>query len=416
MIAEALAARRAIEALRAGVPNHEAVAALGCEQPALLQRFGTLLDAVEGAGDRQPPGLVLEGGFGAGKSHLLEHLRGVAAARRFVVSTVAVSKETPLHDPIRFYRAALAGARLPDRRGALLTEVAASLDFTAPAVRALLEGLPGLDPRFALTLAIYERRRHDPETTGKLVRFWAGENLQLPLLKTYARACGLAVPALARLDLKHLAVQRFTFAARLVQAAGYGGWILLVDEAELIGRYTLLQRARAYAAAGFWLGALAKGGVPGIGTVLALTDDFVSAVLEEREDLEKVPGKLQARGTETDLLIAGQAERGMRMLQKDRVALRPPDHAMLDAVYGRLRELHGRAFGWTPPDVPSVERLASTRMRQYVRGWITEWDLLRLDPAYQPRLEAVPLHFDYREDADLATPPEGDDEPGGWGS
>ena len=40
-------------------------------------------------------------------------------------------------------------------------------------------------------------------------------------------------------------------------------------------------------------------------------------------------------------------------------------------------------------------------MRQYVRAWINEWDLVRLDPAFRPESEAVEIASDYREDADL---------------
>jgi hypothetical protein len=29
------------------------------------------------------------------------------------------------------------------------------------------------------------------------------------------------------------------------------------------------------------------------------------------------------------------------------------------------------------------------RMRQYVRAWINEWDLVRLDPQFRPQTEVV---------------------------
>jgi hypothetical protein len=40
-------------------------------------------------------------------------------------------------------------------------------------------------------------------------------------------------------------------------------------------------------------------------------------------------------------------------------------------------------------------------MRQYVRTWINEWDLRRLDPSYQPETEVVDISSNYREDPDL---------------
>ena len=54
-----------------------------------------------------------------------------------------------------------------------------------------------------------------------------------------------------------------------------------------------------------------------------------------------------------------------------------------------------------------LERLGATRMRQYVRAWINEWDLIRLDPAFRPETEAVEIASDYREDSALEDPDPG---------
>ena len=94
-----LPARIAIEALRAGVPNREAVRLLGTEQTAIEQGFEQALQRAWADGARPPVGLGIAGDFGTGKSHLLGCLREVALAQDFVVSRVVVSKETPLSDP-----------------------------------------------------------------------------------------------------------------------------------------------------------------------------------------------------------------------------------------------------------------------------------------------------------------------------
>ena len=116
--------RRALEALRAGVPNRDAVAALGSLQTGVEDHFGELLDALRaraldtgaltpGAGGSTDvsalPGMLIGGGFGSGKSHVLEYLAHRALDANFVVSKVVISKETPLHDPVKLYRAFNAG-------------------------------------------------------------------------------------------------------------------------------------------------------------------------------------------------------------------------------------------------------------------------------------------------------------------
>jgi len=70
--------RRALEALRAGVPSRDAVGLLGSGQAEIEDRF---LALVEQARDGAAGGMLLGGGFGSGKSHLLQHLGQLALAR-----------------------------------------------------------------------------------------------------------------------------------------------------------------------------------------------------------------------------------------------------------------------------------------------------------------------------------------------
>jgi predicted NACHT family NTPase len=121
-----VADRRAIEALRSGVPNGDAVRALGCNQPQVETRFAELLEGVA-EGDGVAQGLLIAGGFGSGKSHLLEYLQQMALAQNFVASRVVISKETPLYDPAKVFRAAVEAAHVPRRNGMAVHEIALSL-------------------------------------------------------------------------------------------------------------------------------------------------------------------------------------------------------------------------------------------------------------------------------------------------
>ena len=121
--------RRAIEALRNGVPNADAVRALGCDQPEVESRFRAQLLQLDGSLDseRQVPGLLIAGDFGTGKSHVLQHLALLAVAENFVVSRIVISKETPLYDPAKVFRAAVESAKVPGRTGMAIHEIALSL-------------------------------------------------------------------------------------------------------------------------------------------------------------------------------------------------------------------------------------------------------------------------------------------------
>jgi hypothetical protein len=400
-------ARRAIEALRAGVPNRDAVRLLSTQQPQVEARFRRQLDglAEDAAGGRPTSGVLVAGDFGTGKSHLLEYLEHVALDERMLCSRVVISKETPLYDLARVFRAAVESLVVPGRRGSALTEIASSLDPDSSENAALMHWVNrpdvGLSSRFAATLFLYHQVK-DPENRDRIVSFWGGDPLNIGETRSLLRELGeRATYRLESVPARELALQRLQFLARLTLAAGYAGWVVLFDEVELIGRYSFKQRARSYAELARWGGKLKSGGIPGVAATFAITTDFDAAVLQDKGDLERVPGKLKASGVEADARLAGQAEQGMRMIVREPLRLRGPDRAMLERTRAEVRALHARAFAWDPPDLGGGEQLSTTRIRQYVRRWINEWDLKRLYPDYAPDTIVAELPVQYTEQPEL---------------
>lgn len=406
--------RRAMEALRAGVPNRDAVTVLGSMQQGVEDRFSKLIEAVRAAsGGTAAGGMLIGGGFGAGKSHELEHLSHLALSEDFVVSNVVISKETPMHDPARVYWSAIESAKVPGRPGSAIDEIASGLQFDSEPYADLYrwvhrEDSP-VDSRFAATLFLYEHARGDEEFTDRIVRFWAGDPLPVADLRRRLKEAGAAATyRLVAIKERDLSRQRFRFVSRLIQAAGHGGWIVMLDEVELMGRYTSTQRARSYAEIARWVRGDRDDPAAPIAAVLTTVDDFETQVLVGKNDNELIPKKLRAKGTVEDELLAGQAEVGMRVIEREQIPLQPPGRDELDRTYAQLKRIHGEAYGWDPPEVAGLERLPSNRMRQYVRAWINEWDLLRLDPGYQPRISVAGLDVDLSQESEL----EGRDEEG----
>ncbi len=376
--AKQLSARRAVEALRCGVPSRDSVAALGSGQSEAEDRFTGLLDAVGTVHPSAHRGLLLGGGFGAGKSHLLEHFTHLALDRGFAVSRIVISKETPLHDPVKVLRAAVESALSPNGAIGAVAEAAAGLDPGSPGYAELLRWAFG-GPRV---------QSGNDDFAEAIIRFWSGDRMAVADLRRAAKGAGEPRWTLGAVSVRELAIQRFRFLARLFVATGCEGWVLLFDEVELIGRYTLLQRGRSYAQLADWLLPDPDDPAGPLATVLAMTDDFDAAVLTDKNDRGIVPAKLRAKQQPQWDEIAAGAETGMR-----------------------LKALHGQAFDWQPPDVVGLERLGATRMRQYVRAWINEWDLVRLDPDFQPDSEVAPISFTYDEQPELdANEGEGEDE------
>lgn len=414
--------RRTIEALRAGVPNSDAVRQLGCHHSDIEARFTDLLQQTDSgyAAGVQPEGIIVGGDFGSGKSHLLEYLAHVARERRFIVSKVVISKETSLADPVRVFRSAVAEAKAPDRLGSALQNIAESLDFSAPEYAEFFrwtgDRAANLTEHLAASLYLFEYGG-DADLRQQIIRFWAGDPLSNPVLKRALREMGQgSTYPLGRQPLQRdFALQRMRFILGMARAAGYGGVVLLIDEVELIGQYGQKQRARAYQELARWMGLLAASGesFPGLTTVAAITNDYEGAILTSGKcDAEEIPGKLRASGREADALLAGRAELGMELILRRRLPLARLTADVVGKAHDDLRRIYSDAFQWDAPPVHERDRrlLSTDVMRPLVRGWITQWDLMRRYPGYRAHIQQTkPATVSYSDEPDLETASDGHD-------
>ncbi|WP_447970467.1 BREX system ATP-binding domain-containing protein [Nitrospira sp. M1] len=411
---ETLMARRVIEGLRAGVPNSHVVKTLGCSQGEIEWRFRRLLEGTQQniATGQCSKGLIVEGSFGSGKSHVLEYLQHVALESNFICSRVVISKETPLYHPVRMFHAAVESAVIPDKKGELLSEVASQCDSWDPKYKSFRTWVnsveAGIDPRFAATLFLYERMGTDQELGHRMTRFWTGDPLGVGELKKHLKECGIAGRySFGKISQAELASQRFQFTSRLIQSAGYAGWIVLVDEVEVMGRYSVNQRAKSYAELARLVGGQDTESYPGIGVVVALTDDFQKEVLEGKGDMVKIPQRLRAVSSDDNVRLAEQAEIGMNLVESRRIPIEAPTEPLIQQTHQTVRSLHVQAHNWRDWDhsavVPHIEVLPGTRMREYVKSWITELDLKRLTPDEVVEIEVDNLKSHYEEDRVLAT-------------
>jgi hypothetical protein len=399
-----VAAKRALEALRNGVPNGDAVRALGCAQERVLERFHSQLDSLgEMAGDDPPvvPGLLVAGDFGTGKSHLLEYLEQAALDRDFVVSKVVISKETPLYDPVKVVNAAFRMAKLPGTRGPAITELAQRIDYRSPEAASFVRWsgkAPGL---LAATVYLHERSK-DMEVHQRVVDFWAGEKLAVAAVRADLRQVSAGGFDVKAIRLQNLAPLRFEFASRLARAVGLRGWVLLLDELELVGRYSLAQRGRSYGELARWLGKPGADPIPGVAAVATVTDDYDITVLQGRNDRVLVGERLRAKGGEANALDAVNAEAGMRAIERETYRLERPTTETLRSTFERLRAIYQRAYGWEPATQMRVETSTTRSIRSYVRRWINEWDLHRLYPDADIHVEEEDTpHVLYDEDRAL---------------
>jgi len=411
-----VSARRAIEALRAGVPNRDAVSALGCSAQEVVSVFDARLQELRGsiARESQPRGMLVAADFGGGKSHVLEYLSHMARRENFAVSKVVISKETQLFDPLKVFRAAVESLVCENVVGDALRDIAVSrLSTKSPQFAELNLWLrdSGLNSRFAATTWLFEQAGADSEIQDELVGFWEGTAVQVGHLRQGLRQTGAAkLFALEKIGIKELARQRFKFMARLLRAARYDGWVILLDELELMGRYTVLQRGRAYAELARLLGLADDLAVPGLLAVGAVTPDYASAVIDEKDDRNQIGFRFRSRGDLESDMTAALAESAMDAIERELLRLREPSQDDLADVLVRLSEIYTTAYDCTPARLDASFKTGQ-QMREYIRSWITTWDLNRVAPTYEPEIELERITDDYAEDALLEKAVE-DDEPG----
>lgn len=401
--ASAHEARVAIEALRAGTPNRAAIRLLGTSETAIATRFAEGLDRIWEAAP--PPGQIIAGGFGAGKSHLLGTLREQALARGIVVSWVTVSKETPLSHTGLMFAAAMRNANVPG-----------TADDVATAALNRIQRIPGAVQALELWTATQEAA---VAPMFGAVAHLLGRNLSPALIQGIeAFLCGGKPPSagvrarLAELGARglfeltgmraiQLDLQRPRFMAQLLHAAGFKGWCVMIDEVELIGRYGPAQRASAYTQLARWLGLWEAMRIPGLYAVAAITDDFTENVIDLRRDDEKLPDRLRGRALPDHASVASAAMRAIRGAP----LLKAPDDAELARHAETLRDCYQAAYGWPTPPAAAAPRQSTRSMRQHIRGWITEWDMQRLF-GRSSGIEISTMPTDYSEDSELSSPPE----------
>ena len=401
--------RQALEALRNGVPNNAAVELLGCNQPAVICAFDDLLlQAVDA--DTIPGGvlsLLVTGDFGSGKSHLLSYLEHRALSQGFACSRVAISKETPLYNLSPVFTAAVQHTRLPGRTGQLMEEMADKINARTPEYERFSHWLNrtdnGLHPYFPATVMIYERLA-DFGLRSAIEAFWAGDPINASSVKGGLRAIGHQFSfgnfrAPLRRDLPP---QRLRFATELIKGAGYNGWVVLLDELELVGYYSLLQRARSYAELARWLGKTTDERYPGLIVIGAFTRGFEAEVLglDGKNDWFNAPNRLRERSEPGP---AARAESAIQALENEYVELASLNETELRGTLENLRQLYSRAYDWDAP--APARQLGGTsqdnEMRHIIRACINEWDLQRIYPYALPETQVQQFEHHYEEQKEM---------------
>lgn len=350
-------ARHVIEALRSGVPSRAVGEYFSEARSDMINRVRDRMDAVRETG--RSDGMVFTGRYGEGKTHLLNTVFNLASASNMAVSYVSLGKETPMDKPYLLYRKLVAntylpGAGQPGFRAKLeeLTQGSAiSGELMAYAAKELeTDKLYYLLRAFLATQEEEEREAFLADIEGD---FAAGAAIK----KSYRRITGTPARFNQNFSKSKHGMDYFRFLSHAFRLFGYDGWVLLFDEAELIGRLGKRARAKSYREIQAFLHPDAR--LENVFSLFAMSSSFAEDVIDKKHEYENVDAAFaddpkacrEARATLDAVMGAPE----LAPLTKDEVM----------RVLMSIQDFHGRAYDWHP-DVSAGTVYAATESGGYL--------------------------------------------------
>jgi hypothetical protein len=357
-------ARHLIEALRSGVPSRKVGRYFSSARPELMRQITAALEKTRESGE--PAGLIVAGKYGEGKTHLLHTVMDMAHDNNMVVSLLSLSKETPLDKLHLLYPKLMAGTYLPGRPQPGLASIFENMTANSPAAtEMLLYSAKHLQSDKLYFLLRSYLGTEDADERFTLLADLEGDFMTNPPLKQiYKRVFSQKVSFSQNFSKTKHTGDYFAFMSHLFLQLGFGGWVLLLDETELIGRLPKKARLNAYVNMATLLGIQRESPLESTFSLFALGASYGEDVIEGKHEYENLAASL---------LPPAERENAEKVLGKILHApqLLPLTKEEMAGVLERIRELHGKAYGWTPPPHDSASlkesegrgRLLRTRIR-----------------------------------------------------
>lgn len=330
-------ARHIVEALRSGIPSRAVGQYFSEARPRIMKEISGRLDMACEQG--RSNGMVISGKYGEGKTHLLNTVFNLAHSNNMVVSYLSLSKETPMDKLYLVYQKLIQNTYLPRRQQPGFMHELEKISANSPiANEMLLYAAKQLE-----TDKLYYLFRSYLNTEDSDEKFLLQADLEgdfianAPLKKIYRRIFNQPVKYNVNFTKTKYCMDYFSFMSHLFTRMGYHGWVILIDETELMGRLGKKARLNAYRNMARFL--LPERELESTFSMFALSASYAEDVIEgkhEYENLEAIyPDEQEPPRTVLDLLT-----RAPQLL--------PLTKEEISEVLYKIQDFHGRAYGWTP--------------------------------------------------------------------
>lgn len=364
-----------VESLRSGIPTRLSTRLLPDLRKHVTDR---ILSDLEAFGEhRVPSGRMLWGQYGQGKTHALTAIEHMALDRNFAVSRVTLNREVSCHNLFHLF-----GHLVPRLRTASSTQ-----EGIQPILSKLrpdeIEGTVLFDdnrysnllPRHVLEDVLYAEGEDKEKLLGELT------GIRLPLGeigRIHRSLRGKPLPKCQFKVTEH-ADAYYGVIADTLTCAGYEGWVILIDEVELIGRLGKLARLKAYRNLHWLLNWSATSKFPMYVVCAAasrLQDDLWYGKADD--DRTIMPELARIRYGDGD--AGNMTAFFTRAIGKESLTIQPAGQEELVVLLDSIAQLHGLAYGWEPAfkggDI--LRHLGAKPARTHVRAALEFLDLQML--------------------------------------
>ena len=367
--------RQVVEALRSGIPSRAVGAYFSEARPQMMRRISTKLDQLAEAGTSG--GMIFTGRYGEGKTHLLNTVFSMAEERNMVVSCVALGKESPMDKPEQLYRKLIAatflpGAKQPGFRTQLEEILTPNSSVTGELLAYTARELQ-TDKLYYLLKALISTQEEDDRET--LLADLEGDfTTDAIVKKAYRRVVGTPAKFSAPFSKTKYAMDYYYFTSHLFKCMGYKGWVILFDEAELIGRYGKKARCKAYAAMQHFLRPDSE--LEQTFSLFAFSSSYTEDVIDKKKDFAIVNDvwqenpELQKASTVSLNAILNASE------------LAPLTKEEIRQIIVSIRDFHAKAYDWKP-EVSEETLLKATESGGYLLRTKIRAAIEFLDQLYQ---------------------------------
>ncbi len=342
-------ARHIIEALRSGIPSKAVGQYFSEARPKIMRTVTERLDALNEQGTSG--GMVIRGKYGEGKTHLLNTIFNLAEANNMVVSYLSLSKETPMDKLYLVYQKMMQNTYLPKRKQPGFMQEFEKISANSHiANEMLLYAAKQLETDKLYYLFRSYLNTEDSDEKFLLQADMEGDFVaNAALKKIYKRIFMQSVKYNTNFVKTKHCRDYLQFMSHLFVQLGYQGWVILVDETELMGRLGKKARLNAYRNMADFL--LPEKCMESTYTFFALSASYTEDVIDgkhEYENLAEVYPETQ-EPIKTVLNILTKATQ-LLPLTKDEI----------NEVLMKIQDFHGRAYDWSPN--LSIETLSESTM------------------------------------------------------